>query len=247
MAISKIATFWIYKFAGTLEELRDEWHSRIKDVPYHRKNLRVDLTQLPKADISTVNTGKNNYIGPLTMHEGLRDSSIKATKRHVPNKNYQEALVDAYQNSNTGNLHGIYSKGEMLRNPEIKHVLPFGGKYNKQEREALNRITGLHEMDEFASATRAVRDKKHFINFQTHTSPDVILKEHNRLTTLPSEIKPKVSSFFKVIREADETEPFLKRLIPGYAHGVSGQVPEKTMNFANRVFKNLIKKRFLHG
>lgn len=82
----------------------------------------------------------------------------------------------------------------------LKHT-----RMNGPQQKALNSVIHGHEMDEIFHASRRAKrglGPSPVTEEYGHQSPDVLLREHNRLTTLPAEVRAPVTSAMKKLRAA---------------------------------------------
>ena len=77
-----------------------------------------------------------------------------------------------------------------------------------KERKALDTLFRGHELDELALGARKFDPA--YATKATHVSPDVVLRERNRLLTMPQEVRPAVTRAMTPLREPLEA-PVLER------------------------------------
>lgn len=121
----------------------------------------------------------------------------------------------------------IIAKGDILKNPSLKHLNP--GNMTGNQREFLNRTLLAHEIDE-GKTMRKMR-LKNKINrgmtqadfaretFNTHASPGIILREGNLLASAHQDISEPAKKVLNTIRQADQTVPSIQEVMPQYEHG----------------------------
>lgn len=108
---------------------------------------------------------------------------------------------------------------------------------NPEQRQMFNSIGLGHELDELG-----VKISPSFIE-QGHASPDVILREHNRLTTMPSEYKP-TSDAFNSMRYHGKEERLINKVLPQYEHGRSPRLSRHARKHVTQSLDSLYRKRF---
>jgi len=114
--------------------------------------------------------------------------------------------------------------GNFLRSAGLKPR----GRINPQNREMMNRLTGLHEKFE----QQAMLSKKNpfmqhggfsgsmmpGVGGAGHMTPGVILRESNALATMPKGFGPTQGVFHKM-RKTDTTKQYLQEMFPGFQYG----------------------------
>ena len=107
----------------------------------------------------------------------------------------------------------------------------FGKTPSGANRKMTDAIVKGHELDEL-STRRVSSFREH-----GHVSPDVILKEHNRITTMPEEFSA-VRDGFKDLRLTRESA-HLNSVVPGFEYGSSPRLSRH----ARRRITDLVEKR----
>lgn len=118
---------------------------------------------------------------------------------------------------------------------ETKHLSPM-------EKELMNRIGGIHEGVERRFALREPLEKRLLSQWSplsgvTHMHPEVLLQEHNMLSTLPPEMS-NVKKFYQNLRKGipgDETAmEMIREQYPGFVFGETPKIPRTARKTISR-------------
>jgi len=88
-----------------------------------------------------------------------------------------------------------------------KMGIPGAKKMPGEAKKATEAIMRAHEMDEMAQSAKAAKNPL-FAAKMTHAHPDVLLREHNRVVTLPENIREPVSALHGHVRQFLEQPVF---------------------------------------
>lgn len=111
-----------------------------------------------------------------------------------------------------------------------KNKLGVGPGFPTKSRKMLDAVIKGHELDE----TKVLANMSGRVF--GHSSMDVILREHNKLTTLPKEHLP-VQQLFGELRQAGETAK-VQSVLPNYIHGES---PRLSRHARRRVMEKFLE------
>lgn len=108
---------------------------------------------------------------------------------------------------------------------QLNDLLPAAGLKRVKGRDyaadnrATNLLTALHEGDEFKYMKRPwdAESNSTFVKDTGHQSLGVLLREHNRITTLPAGVRERQAKLFGRLSHRDA----VSKVIPGYVHGQS--------------------------
>jgi hypothetical protein len=106
----------------------------------------------------------------------------------------------------------IFAKGDASKLLKDKGLLK--EKLSPENKNMFNKLMLMHEEIERKAGKKA----KELVNFNTHGSPDVILRESNLLATLPKEHQA-LKDVFKTVRNLDQTKNILENSIKGFRYG----------------------------
>jgi len=93
----------------------------------------------------------------------------------------------------------------------------------RKDRKVLNSIIQGHEMDEITAIPKKVFWDRRGMN---HLSPEVVLKEHNKTTTLSNK-HIKVKEYMNTLRKPTYVigeQDLIREVYPGYEHGKSQRI-----------------------
>jgi len=107
---------------------------------------------------------------------------------------------------------GIYSKGDTSRAVSSVIGIPGLRKLPARDREAFNKVLGLHEGFELGHSIK--KDVPIF----NHAHPDVLLRESNIVATMPNTLA-KARGALKFLRTATGERESLESLVPGFTYG----------------------------
>ena len=136
-----------------------------------------------------------------------------------------------------------------LRNIGGKALIPKGGSsrwlesvgwprgtVRGKERKALDTLMRGHELDELA----VKRFDPAYVGKATHMDPDVVLKERNRLLTLPREVKPAVTKAMVPLRTTLESPVLEKATRTVSGKGLQyGEGPRLSRHARKRISKRM--------
>lgn len=161
----------------------------------------------------------------LTTARAALDRYVK----HNPQENIPQEAVEAQ----LGNIKGMLGRLGLSNAPRKPHIQwgPTGHKLlrklirekpvGKIENQAFNDIVAHHENNEFLAGkllSKSLKAKNRDTSFASHFHPDVLLKEHNLVSSLsgaPKESINNVRNTFRSMRDHTGETPFLDNFIPG--------------------------------
>jgi hypothetical protein len=124
----------------------------------------------------------------------------RVTSLHTPSPD-----IFGFKQSFPANVEKALAKGSIVQTAPAAKVLRQGLSglpLTPQENIMVESITKGHELDELAASygNTPYYLNKHWHEYWSHASPDVILKEHNRLVTLPEHLKQGPLKLFQELR-----------------------------------------------
>lgn len=140
-----------------------------------------------------------------------------------------------------GNVAGSMSSAVSVGNPKKGKLLREAGLKTPEHHRMLESIIKGHELDEIR-----VKPALRFRNLG-HLSPDVILREHNKVTTLGSEHGP-VKKFMKSLRKDTKESDLIRKVYPSFSYGESPRLSRHTRKkIVNLLESTMTTKDFLDG
>lgn len=104
----------------------------------------------------------------------------------------------------------------------LQKRMGFGTKLSRKGRKATESVIQGHELDELALGARGKAIPSRFTRRFAHADPDVVLRERNRLLTLPQNVRGEVGKFMQELRELQPGKTEVG-LLEKATRGVSGQ------------------------
>jgi len=180
--------------------------------PNTLKNLRENYTNQAVRDYierlnRTKGLGRIFVKGPqhkrISANEGVRLKQLRHTLSNTPPKEQPVTygLVE-------GAVRRIGSKFKGAKGTESR--------LDPKNKEAINRIVGIHEGIE----RKVSKNLKRLGGWTRggHISPEVLLRESNIVSTLPKELKG-AKSYLKTIRMSGNEKDEMRRMFPGFEYG----------------------------
>jgi len=181
-------------FFDELEKIAFDWADMNRVLRLSRaRTLRLPQRLLP--------------VGPMSVPAASKPYQLAAAREAVETGQIPAALGDASMRF-VGQTSGkaLMPKGGVVRQLE-QRGMP-SGVVKGRERKAMESLLRGHELDEVTLGAKKF-DPEYTIK-TTHVSPDVVLRERNRLLTMPPEVRPAVTEAMSPIRSVLDT-PALER------------------------------------
>jgi hypothetical protein len=199
--------------------LKSFW-DELEKISYSMANIERDLArskgliQKLKPNVSLMQVGPAAFHGDAVRKVQIPHLRAAALAGQVPEQ--QAAGIERLLGQVSGKITMPQRTGGAVG--QMRGMgLPGAAAVQGKSRKAAEAIMRAHEMDEMARSAKAASNPT-FATKMTHTHPDVLLREHNRITTLPEGVKEPVQGLFQNLRGGLEQPVFNQA-----TRGVGGQ------------------------
>jgi len=144
----------------------------------------------------------------------------------------------------------IFAKGDLTKVLGNYGIFLPTEKLTPLQRETINRTGLLHERFEEAAIKKhkTLRNASNYINrnaadlarvkFFTHASPEVILKEHNVIATLPKNMRGPINSLLENSRILDQSTAGIRSVFPKFQYGKQRISRHAIKNMTNSLIRS---------